>query len=153
VQDALCAVLSREGITRAVGRAEAVAPSETEGGGIILTVTWGNSGGNSTRVECDAVLIAAGRTPTVQGLGLDAAGVAYSDRRGITVDAYGQTSIPHIFAAGDCVGGPQFTHYAGYQATMAARNILFPGEGEAAPKVNPAAATLHPLTPYLLLPR
>jgi pyruvate/2-oxoglutarate dehydrogenase complex dihydrolipoamide dehydrogenase (E3) component len=38
-----------------------------------------------------------------------------------------RTNVKHIYAAGDVVGGPQFTHYAGYQAFIAARNALFPG--------------------------
>ena len=48
-------------------------------------------------------------------------------RSGIQVDDHLRTSQRHIYAAGDCTGGYQFTHYAGWQAAMAARNALLPG--------------------------
>lgn len=75
----------------------------------------------------DALLVAAGRAPNVENLGLENAGVAYS-RQGIMVDRYLRTGQSHIYAAGDCTGGPQFTHYAGWQGFMAARNALLPGK-------------------------
>ena len=74
----------------------------------------------------DTLLLATGRRPNVEGLGLDKAGVAYS-ARGVQVDERLRTSQRHIYAAGDCTGGPQFTHYAGWQAFMAVRNALLPG--------------------------
>jgi pyruvate/2-oxoglutarate dehydrogenase complex dihydrolipoamide dehydrogenase (E3) component len=82
-------------------------------------------GGGSEAVG-DALLIAAGRRPNVDGMDLEKAGVAYS-AAGIEVDDSVQTSQQSIYAAGDCTGGPQFTHYAGYQAFMAVRNALLPG--------------------------
>lgn len=74
----------------------------------------------------DALLIAAGRRPNVDGLDLEKAGVAYS-AKGIQVDEHLRTSQRHIYAAGDCIGSHQFTHYAGWQAFMAVRNALLPG--------------------------
>jgi len=74
----------------------------------------------------DVLLIAAGRRPNVDGLDLEKAGVAYS-AQGIQVDEHLRTSQRHIYAAGDCTGGYQFTHYAGWQAFMAVRNALLPG--------------------------
>ena len=74
----------------------------------------------------DTLLLATGRRPNVDGLDLDRAGVAYS-ARGIQVDERLRTSQRHIYAAGDCTGGPQFTHYAGWQAFMAVRNAVLPG--------------------------
>ena len=72
----------------------------------------------------DALLVVAGRRPNVAGMDLEKAGVAYS-ARGIQVDDTLRTTQPHIFAAGDCIGSFQFTHYAGFQARTAARNALF----------------------------
>jgi pyruvate/2-oxoglutarate dehydrogenase complex dihydrolipoamide dehydrogenase (E3) component len=80
-------------------------------------------------VECDALLVALGRTPNVEGLGLEAAGVRVG-RRGIEVDAQLRTSQPHIYAAGDVAGSFQFTHYAGWQAVIAVRNALLPGSSK-----------------------
>jgi len=77
-------------------------------------------------VRGHALLIAAGRRPNVQGLGLDRAGVTYSPR-GIQVDDRLRTNVPHIFAAGDVLGREQFSHVAGWQAFEATRNALLPG--------------------------
>jgi pyruvate/2-oxoglutarate dehydrogenase complex dihydrolipoamide dehydrogenase (E3) component len=76
-------------------------------------------------VDADRVLIAAGRRPNVEGLGLDAAGVDH-DRRRIVVDAELRTSNPRVFAAGDVAGNFLFTHVAGTEAVLAVRNALLP---------------------------
>jgi len=92
---------------------------------------WHDSDGihvkaGSSELVGDALLTATGRRPNVDGLGLERAGVVY-DAKGIQVDDNLRTSQPHIYAAGDCTGGPQFTHYAGWQAAVAVRNALLPG--------------------------
>jgi len=71
-----------------------------------------------------ALLIAAGRRPGVENLGLAAAGIVYG-RTGITVDARLRTSNKRVFAAGDVSGGYQFTHVANYHAGIVLRNALF----------------------------
>jgi pyruvate/2-oxoglutarate dehydrogenase complex dihydrolipoamide dehydrogenase (E3) component len=81
---------------------------------------------NAGELTCDALLVATGRAPNVETMDLAKAGVQFTDR-GIPVDDNLQTNVKHIYAVGDCLGGPQFTHYAGYQAFIAARNALFPG--------------------------
>jgi pyruvate/2-oxoglutarate dehydrogenase complex dihydrolipoamide dehydrogenase (E3) component len=70
------------------------------------------------------LLVAAGRRPNIEGLGLDAAGIEATPR-GITVDARLRTSNRRVFAIGDVAGGPQFTHIAGYHAGIVIRNALF----------------------------
>ena len=70
------------------------------------------------------LLVAAGRKPNIEDLNLAAAGIEYS-RHGIIVDSRLRTSNRHVFAAGDVAGGPQFTHWAGYQAGIVLRNALF----------------------------
>ncbi len=63
-------------------------------------------------VECDRVLLATGRVPTTQNIGLEVAGVE-TDRRGfIKVNGEFQTNQPHIYAAGDCIGGMMLAHKA-----------------------------------------
>lgn len=74
----------------------------------------------------DLLLVAAGRKPTVEGLELEKAGVQFSPK-GILVDNRLRTNVKHIYAAGDVIGGYQFTHYAGWQAFQAVRNALLPG--------------------------
>ncbi len=90
-----------------------------DGGGIHLVA-------GDDELVGDALLVAAGRRPNVDSLDLERAGVTYS-QRGVQVDEYLRTSQRHIYAAGDCTGGYQFTHYAGWQAFIAVRNALLPG--------------------------
>ncbi|MEM9523862.1 MAG: FAD-dependent oxidoreductase [Pseudomonadota bacterium] len=69
------------------------------------------------------LLIAAGRKANIDGLNLNAAGVAYDDA--ITVDAGLRTTNRRIYAIGDAAGGPRFTHVAGYHAGIVIRSVLF----------------------------
>ncbi len=75
--------------------------------------------------EAEQFLVAIGRAPNVEGLNLEAAGVA-TTKRGITVDATHRTNVPHIWAVGDVTGQYQFTHAAEYEAVAVLRNVLFP---------------------------
>lgn len=74
-------------------------------------------------IEGSHLLIAAGRRPNVQQLGLDVAGIDFTPR-GITVDRRLRTSNARVFAIGDCRQGPQFTHVAGYEAGIVLQNAL-----------------------------
>jgi len=80
---------------------------------------------DGTEMAAQAMLVAAGRAPNVERLGLEAAGVAF-DAKGVTVNAHLQTSRRNIYAAGDVTGGPQFTHVADHHARTVVRNILLP---------------------------
>jgi pyruvate/2-oxoglutarate dehydrogenase complex dihydrolipoamide dehydrogenase (E3) component len=91
----------------------------------------------------DAVLVAVGPRPNVSGMNLDAAGVKHSPS-GIAVDAFLRTTARGIYAAGDCVGDFQFTHYAGFQAAIAVRNALLPGKSRARPERVPWATFTDP---------
>lgn len=68
------------------------------------------------------LLLAVGRKPSLDGLCLDAAGVA-AEADGITVDRRRRTTNPAVFAIGDCRSGPRLTHAAGYEGTVAVMNI------------------------------
>lgn len=70
------------------------------------------------------VLVAAGRQPRLAGLALERAGIRYTSQ-GITVDRQLRTSNKRIFALGDVIGPPRFTHAAAYQAGIVIRNALF----------------------------
>ena len=94
-------------------------------GAVSSGVTLDLSGAGVPKLlNCSHLLVAAGRTPRLDGLGLAAAGVA-SDARGIIVDKGLKTANRRIYAIGDCIGGPQFTHVAGYQAGLVVKNALF----------------------------
>jgi pyruvate/2-oxoglutarate dehydrogenase complex dihydrolipoamide dehydrogenase (E3) component len=86
-------------------------------------------------VECDlvvdAILVAAGRTPNVEDLGLETAGVAFDARTGVQVDDRLQTTNPRIFAAGDVCSRYQFTHAADFLARTVLANALFMGRQKA----------------------
>lgn len=77
-----------------------------------------------TTVDGTHLLVATGRTPNIQDLGLDKARVKH-DRRGIKVNRKLRTSNSRIFAIGDVAGALQFTHVAGYHASQVVRTILF----------------------------
>ncbi|HEX9016805.1 MAG TPA: FAD-dependent oxidoreductase [Chloroflexota bacterium] len=87
---------------------------------------WVHVAAGGKEAHGSELLVATGRHPNVEGLDLKKAGVAFT-AGGIRVDEKLRTSQGHIYAAGDCTGGPQFTHYAGWQAAMAVRNALLPG--------------------------
>ncbi|MBM3302145.1 MAG: FAD-dependent oxidoreductase, partial [Deltaproteobacteria bacterium] len=83
--------------------------------------------GNMDSVVADSILVAAGRAPSVEHLGLEAAGVAYDARSGVLVDDYLRTSNPSIFAAGDVCMQHKFTHMADAAARIVIQNALFKG--------------------------
>ncbi len=81
--------------------------------------------GQNLMLSGSHLLVAAGRQPVVDGLGLEAAGVPYSGK-GIAVDGRLRTANKKIFAIGDCAdAGPRLTHVAGYHAGIVIRNALF----------------------------
>jgi pyruvate/2-oxoglutarate dehydrogenase complex dihydrolipoamide dehydrogenase (E3) component len=113
--------LEAEGVT--VLRGSEVKRAQADGGRIRLSVE--GEGASHGPIVCDALLLAAGKVPNVEGLNLAAAGVAHTDR-GVTTNAHLQTSQPHIYAAGDVVGSHFFTHVADHHARIVVRNILLP---------------------------
>ena len=88
------------------------------------------------RISGDEILVAVGRTPNLEGLNLEAAGVLY-DSRGITVNDHLRTSNPSIFAAGDIASRYQFTHAAEALGRIALQNALFFGRKRASDLVIP----------------
>ena len=74
-------------------------------------------------VEADVVLVAIGRVPYTEGLGLEAAGVALDERKRIAVDQHFQTSVPGIYAIGDAIAGPMLAHKAEDEGVAAAEII------------------------------
>ena len=70
------------------------------------------SGGAAETVEADVVLVAIGRVPYTEGLGLEAAGVKRDNRGRVVVDAHFASSVPGIYAIGDAIAGPMLAHKA-----------------------------------------
>ncbi|MFQ5974288.1 MAG: dihydrolipoyl dehydrogenase family protein [Alphaproteobacteria bacterium] len=94
---------------------------ERNGGGVTAVAA---SDGQEHRIGGSHLLVATGRAPTVDGLDLEKAGVAYT-RSGVEVDRRLRTTNKKIFAIGDVAGGYQFTHVASYHAGIVIRNALF----------------------------
>ena len=115
----VAAALAAEGITLRLGaKAEAFTPGAALGSGT-LTLAGGET------LPFDRVLVAVGRRPVTEGLGLDALGVARLPNGALAVDETLRASIPTIYGCGDVVGPYQFTHMASDQAYVAAMNALF----------------------------
>ena len=122
VTAALRGYLEADGVSFHSGfRAEAV---RLEDGEKVVTARNKNSGA-SVEVRGEELLIAAGRAPTVDGLGFENAGIEVGES-GLVVDDRLMTTAEGVYAAGDIVGGPLFTHAADYQAKVALQNALFP---------------------------
>ncbi|HST61490.1 MAG TPA: mercuric reductase [Longimicrobium sp.] len=131
--------LRRDGVQLMMGaRVDSVAP-----GGAGMTVRC-TQDGESREIEASHLLVAVGRAPQVEGLGLEAAGVEFDAKDGVTVDERMRTSNPRIYAIGDVTPGFHFTHAADAQARMVVRNALFFGRGRADHLVIPWATYTAP---------
>lgn len=94
----------------------------TTGGSKVLTV---EINGITKDIQADEILVAVGRRPNIDGLGLKVAGVECDEQK-IKTNKYLQTSAAHIFAAGDVTGNFQFTHMADYEAQVVIQNAFVP---------------------------
>jgi dihydrolipoamide dehydrogenase len=76
------------------------------------------------QVECDLMLVATGRGPVVQDLGLEDIGVEHDEKKGIAADEHRRTTVQHIYAVGDCAGYWQLAHTAFREGEVAAENAM-----------------------------
>jgi len=83
------------------------------------------AGDTEHTIEFDELLCAVGRSPRVEGFGLEELGIPITQRKTVETDAYLQTVYPNIYAVGDVAGPYQLTHVAAHQAWYAAVNALF----------------------------
>ncbi|MFQ5681043.1 MAG: dihydrolipoyl dehydrogenase [Candidatus Omnitrophota bacterium] len=88
-----------------------------------ITVLTGKGFKDLNLDDFDKVLLSVGRSANLEGLGLDAAGVAVDGKR-IVVGEYLRTNVSNIYAVGDCNGGYQLAHIAAYEGRVAVENIL-----------------------------
>lgn len=102
----------------------------TEAGEMVVRVQ-SESEGSVGEVRADRILVAAGRIPNVEDLGLDKAGVKHDSRVGVVVDDRLRTSNPRIYAAGDICSAFKFTHTADAMARIVIGNSLFFGRSKA----------------------
>ncbi len=112
-------LLRKQGIKMLTGaRVTAIGPGP-EG----LTVAVATADGKEQELAAEKVLAATGRQPSVEGLGLEAAGVAFS-RKGIEVNARMETNVTGIYAVGDVTGRYMWAHAASSEGLAAAENAL-----------------------------
>jgi pyruvate/2-oxoglutarate dehydrogenase complex dihydrolipoamide dehydrogenase (E3) component len=95
------------------------------------------SHGASHEEPVDKLLVAVGRAPNIEGLNLEAAGVAYDVKAGVQVDDHLRTTNSRVFAAGDVCSQYKFTHAADFMARIVIRNALFKGRAKASALVIP----------------
>ena len=111
-------------------------------GGLLVTLQDGST------VEADAVLYATGRVPLVQGLGLEALGIAQKPDGAIVVNESYQTSVPHIYAVGDVTARVQLTPVALGEAMVVVDHLLGAAAGKAPRSMSydfiPTAVFTHP---------
>jgi pyruvate/2-oxoglutarate dehydrogenase complex dihydrolipoamide dehydrogenase (E3) component len=125
-KDAALAVqrqFEREGIALKLG----VSIAGVAGRGAEVVVRLSHKDGREEELVGDRLLVAAGRAPNVEGIGLEQAGVEFDARKGVQVDDTLRTSNPKIYAAGDVCSRYQFTHTADFLARIVIQNALFPG--------------------------
>lgn len=97
-------------------------------------------------LECECLLVATGRVPNVENLGLDKAGVEYDPSRGVLINDLAQSvSNPNVYAVGDCAADvPRLTHMAGEMAKVVVQNALFDDAWALSDLVVPAVMYTHP---------
>jgi dihydrolipoamide dehydrogenase len=102
-------ILAKQGMTFKLG--SKVTSAKVTNTGVALTVEPSN-GGEAQTLEADVVLVAIGRRPFYDGLGLEEAGVELNERKRIKTNGHWETTVPGIYAIGDVIDGPMLAHKA-----------------------------------------
>lgn len=113
-------VLTKQGIQFKL--ATKVTSAKNEGSGVSLTLEAA-AGGSPEKMQADIVLLAIGRRPFTEGLGLDKAGVKLDERKRVVVDKRFETNIKGIFAIGDVIAGAMLAHKAEEEGVVCAEMI------------------------------
>lgn len=119
ISRAMIGLFAKQGVS--ISTSVMVSEVQATGSGKLIVAKGAD--GDEKSAEYDEILVATGRKPAIDDLNLAAAGVEVS-KRGISVDASLQTSVPHIWAAGDVTGTYLFTFVAGEQGKTAATNAV-----------------------------
>jgi len=108
-----------------------------------VRVLTGTDPAGLTLKDYAKVLVCVGRTPQLDGLGLEELGVKFDSHR-IAVDDYLQCNLDHCYAAGDCTGKLMLAHYAAYQGSLAAENMARGNKRRADNQLVPACIFTDP---------
>ncbi len=132
--------MAREGVDVLVG----CSVERVESKGDERVVHYQDAAGERREWVADEILVAVGRVPNVEGLGLEAVGVEHDARSGIRVDDRLRTTNPRIFAVGDVALAAKFTHAADAAAKIAVQNALFAGRKKVSDLVMPWSTYTSP---------
>ena len=113
-------ILQKQGLTFKLGAK--VVKVDSDGGNVTLTIEPVD-GGETETLECDVVLVAVGRVPNTEGLGLADVGVETHARGRVVVDHKFQTNVPGIYAIGDVIAGPMLAHKAQDEGIAVAEDL------------------------------
>ena len=133
-------ILEKQGITFKLG--SKVTAAKTTAKDVTLTVEPAK-GGTAEKIAADVVLVAIGRRPFTNGLGLENVGVKLDDRGRIEVDGHFQTNVPGIYAIGDVIAGPMLAHKA-EEDGVAAAEIIAGQAGHVDYNLVPSVIYTHP---------
>lgn len=120
-----------------------VVASRKEGGKVILDLE-SSKGGKPQSISTDVVLVATGRRPHTNGLGLDKVGIKMDDKGRVEVDQSYRTNLPNVYAIGDIIKGPMLAHKAEDEGLVAAEIIAGVGEGHINYDAVPGVIYTHP---------
>ncbi len=112
-----------------------------------VTVTYLDSEGATRELEVDYVMVATGRKPATEGLGLENTSIETNDRGAIVVDEHLRSTVPNIFALGDVNGGPQFTYISMDDYRVVLSQLV--GDGSRSTKDRKAVASTIYMNPPL----
>jgi len=133
-------ILAKQGLTfRLASKVAGVDAS----GDVLKVAVEPAAGGTAETIEADIVLVAIGRRPFTEGLGLAETGIAVDDRRRVIVDEHFRTSVAGIYALGDVVRGPMLAHKAEDEG-VAVAEIIAGQAGHVNYGVIPAVVYTHP---------
>jgi len=139
VAETLAEILESEGVQIVTGAK--VIRAGRDGDQKTLTVVVG---GEEQTFTGDEILVAAGRRPNTDKLGVEHAGIELDERGAIRIDDTQRTTNPRVYAAGDCTSSPQFVYVAAAQGATAARNALTDGEERIDYRALPRVTFTHP---------
>ena len=115
-------ILTKQGMSFKLGH-KVTGIEKPNGSMLSVSVAPAKDGGETDTIEADVVLVAIGRVPYTEGLGLSEAGVALDNRGRVVIDEHFKTSVDGIYAIGDVVAGPMLAHKAEDEGVAAAEII------------------------------
>lgn len=133
-------ILTRQGLKFKLNTK--VTSGDPSGNGVKLEIEAAKGGKNET-LESDVVLVAIGRRPYTDGLGLENVGIELDERKRLVIDQEYRTKIPHIRVIGDCTFGPMLAHKAEEEAVAVVEYIKH-GHGHVNYNAIPSVMYTHP---------